>query len=185
MIVLLTFIPTLAPPNRRRALSGAIAVTLLGVSVCMAPISLAAMQRNFYGQKERTPSVAFLSDVIGLGGVTYSGSNEAIPKIVASRGFTIRGYAVDSISGLPADRVVIELDGARIRQISTGRPEPEIASLYHDGALNGSGFEVRLDTTHWTPGMHTIALAIRSNGGVLMAFPRTLEVRVIARAGER
>lgn len=170
--MLLVTLPSLRRARQRPALARGIATTLLAVSACLAPLALASMERNFYGPSERAPRIDRLAGIERVAGA-------------GRRCVTIRGYAVDLTTGLPAERVALLVDGVETRAVATGLPEHRLATLYNDGALERAGFLARLDTAAWAPGTHTIAFAVRTPAGVRLAFPRPVYLAIGAHGARR
>jgi hypothetical protein len=137
-------------------------VVLMALPVALA--SPAAIDRDFYAPTADTPRYDF-------GGVVLDGSGDADsfrtierPVRIADR-VTIRGFAIDVVSGLPADRVTIVSDGRAIADARLVHWKIEAAEEFHDSVLYDAGFSAVVPATAFGIGRHDVSVIVSRGGG--------------------
>jgi len=161
-VLLTTAIPRLARARARPAFALALASAPLAASLATTPLMLFAMQQNFYGPPGAGPRVNRLASV-------------ALTR-ATERELTFDGFAVDTISGLPAARVELAADGKPLQVAATGLPRPEVARAYNDGALGPSGFRIVLRRARLRPGRHQVTFAVLAANGRRLPIPAQFDV---------
>ena len=145
-----------------------------------APLALLAVDRSFYHQP---PDMATVEPYAAISSISSDGRCALMrPGAAISRGcrLLVRGFAVDSERGLPANDVFVQVDDRQMVRARTSLPSPLVRDVYIDDALADSGISATLDTRRYSDGPHTIKLKIierRSPSGLPSRNADTFVVR--------
>lgn len=179
-IVLLRDLPRLFKQRYRERLRLGIAVSFAAYSVVLSIFALRAMNENYYApvrQPLTTDILADVDSVIANERDVPIGSNMLV---VRNSDVTFSGHAIDMRTGLPAERVVLTIDGRRARVIGrTGLERIDVAAIFADERLDRSGFSLTVPARSLHPGINRIDLrAMRNSETQGLAFTRPFTLRV-------
>jgi hypothetical protein len=180
IIIILSVMPRGLELRRRRVVAFIVAAVFSAYSIGASGFALAAIDSQYYSASRDHSAPNSLSDVETLTAGDRT-TDELDGIVTMPRGdLILRGYDVDSRSGLPARGIIATID-ARVRVAGiVGIARPGIASTFHDDALRNAGFEIRVPATLLTPGHHSIRITLndpRLGGEIRIA--RELHVAVL------
>ncbi|MBD5604731.1 MAG: hypothetical protein IAI48_06525, partial [Candidatus Eremiobacteraeota bacterium] len=78
---------------------------------------------------------------------------------------TVRGFALDVVTGLPADRVAIVSDGRVVAHARPSRWNPEPAQEWHDDELARAAFVATIPASAFGVGRHDVTIVASRAGG--------------------
>lgn len=78
---------------------------------------------------------------------------------------TVRGWARDAGTNLPATAVFAVVDHEVVVRGNAWQPRPDVAAASQRDALVASGFTIRVDTFALAPGWHSFQIGIRTSDG--------------------
>ncbi len=147
--------------EQRRSAVRILAGTMACYSIVASIAAMAAMRTDFY----QAPKLIARRDTFARV-VTIQAAGQrpqAIPGMIVvprGRAITVRGYAVDMVTGLPAIRVSLAVDRGPRRYAKTRLQSFPISQYLHDDAIRASGFNVQLSPKAMMPGLHRLRLEI-------------------------
>jgi len=178
-IAIFAGLPRLVPPVARRRATVSLAACAALWSAGSSATALFAMGRNFYGTPPPSPrfsTVAGIDGAIDGHGITWA--PDAI-NLRAPSSLRFSGYALDTITGLPATQIAMRIDGrTEIRIARLGIARPELAALFHDDAIRTCGFEGTVPSELATKGSHTVTFLVRQRNGREAPFHQTIRFDV-------
>jgi hypothetical protein len=177
VLILLTDVPRVLSPRVRQHAHLGFASALLLMSLPLTLTAPHAIQRDYYAATNTRPDYDF-------GGVVVNGTGDAASfaaqQASVHRGdvVTIRGFALDVVSGLPADRISIVSDGHSIglatRQEWSVAPEAD----YHDSILQQAGFIAVIPAARFGIGRHEISVVASRRGSPSLPLHHHVELTV-------
>jgi hypothetical protein len=92
---------------------------------------------------------------------------------------TFDGWAIDTVSGSPAIRTIVVVDGKAVSQAIVGLDRADVAAAFHNPEFRFSGFSATLSGFELRPGRHHVALGIVTADGSTYETPfQTMTVTV-------
>lgn len=162
VLIVLVEIPKLIGRRAERRIvrvvaAGTMACYSLVASVC----ALAAMHADFYRPSPLTARRDTVAKVVAI--QAAGRQSQSIPGTIVlpeHRATVVRGYAVDMVTGLPATRVSLRIDGGQRHYAVTGLSSVSLARFLHDDAIRKSAFGLRLPPDTLKPGRHHFLVEI-------------------------
>ncbi len=177
VVILLMDVPRVLPPRFRQRAALGIASALLVMSLPLTLTAPHAIERDYYASVNEKPDFDF-------GGVVINGSGDAESfaarqASVRRRDFVIiRGFALDVISGLPADRINIISDGHSIGLAAKHEWSVAPEADYHDSILQQAGFIAVIPAARFGIGRHEISVVASRHGSPSLPLHHHVELTV-------
>ncbi len=81
-------------------------------------------------------------------------------RLSANQTVSIRGWAIDAVSTMPAGGVLVQIDGNVPIVASYGIPRPDVAASFQNAALLDSGYNAIFTPGLMKPGLHDIHICV-------------------------
>jgi hypothetical protein len=178
-VVLFVQLPKYFNVAARRRTGSAIVTFAASYAIVASLFGLAAIQRAFYAAPHAEPAIDSLSDIdrVIVAGRTLDDVDAA--TVPPNRTVGLSGYAVDTITGLPAAAVILTIDG---RERATQRdflPDRRLADAFNDNAILRSRFTFALPSGTLGPGTHVVRCYVAGhNATYRLAIRRAIVLRV-------
>jgi hypothetical protein len=146
-----------ALPRANRGIATSVACAFwLCYSAIAAPCAVVAMNRDFYHQRDTTPT----SELGQVESIAIDGHATDREDITVDSGsiLTVRGDALDTSIGLPATDVRFRVDDGVERRAIVGLPDRKLVVIFNDQLLARGGFRFEVPTRDIAPGLHEIQI---------------------------
>ncbi len=152
-------------------------------SVLSAPAAVIAMQRSFYHGGDERPTYAIgRVESVTIDGHPADPRNITVP---AGSSVTVRGDALDTSIGLPADDVRYRIDGGVERRTLTRLPDTMLAAYFNDHLLERAGFRFGVRSTELGAGSHEVTISVHEAHDTETLPIATIGVSVVAPSTHR
>lgn len=178
-IVLLKSIPNQFRPRSRKRIRLGIAGSMAFYSLVLCGFGIHAIDANYYERATTPLRIDTLADVDFATSKRRSLNLDSPIAIARAEAVNFSGHAIDMRTGLPAEEIVVAVDG-RTRAVGhTGLARIDVASIFADEALDRCGFAITLPFASLHRGYNRIDFYVkRRDDFTQLAFRRSFQIDV-------
>jgi hypothetical protein len=179
-VVLFVHLPKILRAGPRRRARSALVTCAAAYSIIASAFGVAALQTNFYDAPRRGPTSDTIADIDRVS--TPGKTRENVDSITMRHDESLRvsGYAIDMMTGLPPESVILSIDGRDRRARSDFFADPTLVRIFNDDALLRSRFNITLNRSSIGPGTHTLrCYVVDRKATYRLAIRRAIELRVL------
>ncbi|MBD5635170.1 MAG: hypothetical protein IAI49_11895, partial [Candidatus Eremiobacteraeota bacterium] len=179
-VVVFVQLPKFLRPGVRRRARAAIVTFAATYAVVASICGLRALQSDYYDAAKWTPTSDSIADIDRVS--VNGGERSDVDALTIRKGQSLRlsGYAVDMMTGMPAQVVILSIDGRDRAELQRLRPDQHVASVFNDDLILRSGFDFDIARGTEERGTHVVrCYVVDRKATYRLAIRRTILLRVI------